>query len=106
MANAGVRGRPIAPLALSQQERTYLKRQIRRHRVARSLSQRCRAIGVRSFKQRFLFISRAARHRTPTAKDAKAIFAQSCRRAALAGPRAPHVIANAMSGQDNADVRA
>ena len=44
MANAGVRGRPIEPLVLSAQERTYLERQVRRHRVARSLSDRCRAI--------------------------------------------------------------
>src|ERR1041385_3420912 len=44
MANAGVRGRPIAPLVLSAQERTYLERQVRRHRVARSLSERCRVI--------------------------------------------------------------
>ena len=40
MANAGVKGRPIAPLVLSPQERTYLERQVR----ARSLSERCRAI--------------------------------------------------------------
>jgi transposase len=44
VANAGVPGRPIAPLVLSPQERTYLERQVRRHRVARSLSERCRAI--------------------------------------------------------------
>jgi hypothetical protein len=44
VANAGVRGRPIAPLVLSPQERAYLARQVRRHRVARSLSERCRAI--------------------------------------------------------------
>ena len=44
MANAGGRGRPIAPLVLSAQERAYLERQVRRHRVARSLSERCRAI--------------------------------------------------------------
>ena len=44
MANAGVRGRPIAPLVLSPQERAYLEGQVRRHRVARSLSERCRAI--------------------------------------------------------------
>jgi hypothetical protein len=31
MTNAGVRGRPIAPLALSAQEREYLERQVRRH---------------------------------------------------------------------------
>ena len=44
MANASVRGRPIEPLVLSTQERAYLERQVRRHRVARSLSERCRAI--------------------------------------------------------------
>ena len=44
MANAGARGRPTAPLVLSAEERAYLERQIRRHRVARSLSERCRAI--------------------------------------------------------------
>jgi|SRR6516164_4829229 len=38
MANAGVRGRPIEPLVLSTRERAYLERQVRRHRVARSLS--------------------------------------------------------------------
>ena len=38
MANAGMRGRPIGPLVLSQQERAYLERQVRRQRVARSLS--------------------------------------------------------------------
>jgi hypothetical protein len=38
VANAGVRGRPIAPLVLSAQERSYLERQVRRHHVARSLS--------------------------------------------------------------------
>ena len=43
MAKAGVRGRPIAPLILTAQERAYLERQVRRHRVARSLSERCRA---------------------------------------------------------------
>ena len=43
MANADVRGRPIAPLVLSTRERAYLERQVR-HRVARSLSERCRVI--------------------------------------------------------------
>jgi hypothetical protein len=33
MANAGVRGRPIAPLVLSGQEREYLERQVRRRRA-------------------------------------------------------------------------
>ena len=44
MAKAGVRGRPIASLILTAQERAYLERQVRRHRVARSLSERCRVI--------------------------------------------------------------
>src|ERR1700745_3784346 len=44
MANARVRGRPIARLVLSPRERAYLERQVRRHRVARSLSERCRVI--------------------------------------------------------------
>src|SRR5712672_4434189 len=35
MANAGMRGRPVARLVLSAQERSYLERQVRRHRVAR-----------------------------------------------------------------------
>ena len=42
MANAVRRGRPIAPLVLNAEERAYLERQVRRHRVARSLSERCR----------------------------------------------------------------
>jgi transposase len=41
MAKAFARGRPIAPLVLTAQERSYLERQVRRHRVARSLSERC-----------------------------------------------------------------
>src|SRR5215217_6502124 len=44
MTKAGMRGRPVAPLVLSGQERSYLERQVRRHRVARSLSERCRVI--------------------------------------------------------------
>ncbi len=42
MANAV--GRPIVPLVLSSDERAYLERQVRRRRVARSLSERCRVI--------------------------------------------------------------
>ena len=42
MANAT--GRPTAPLILTSEERAYLERQIRRRRVARSLSERCRVI--------------------------------------------------------------
>jgi hypothetical protein len=38
VANAGGKGRPIAPLVLSPQERAYLERQVRRHRAARLLS--------------------------------------------------------------------
>ncbi len=37
-------GRPVAALVLSAEERSYLERQVRRHRVARSLSERCRLI--------------------------------------------------------------
>ena len=44
MANAGRRGRPSAPLVLSAEERARLERRIRRRRVARSLSERCRVI--------------------------------------------------------------
>ena len=44
MAKAFARGRPIAPLVLSAPERAYLERQVRRHRVTRSLSERCRVI--------------------------------------------------------------
>ena len=42
MANAT--GRTVAPLALSSEERAHLERQVRRRRVARSLSERCRII--------------------------------------------------------------
>src|SRR5436305_14851422 len=42
MANAT--GRPVAPLVLSLDARSYLERQVRRHRAARSLSERCRVI--------------------------------------------------------------
>lgn len=44
MAKAFARGRPIAPLVLSAPERAYLERQVRRRRVTRSLSERCRVI--------------------------------------------------------------
>src|SRR5262252_6181000 len=44
MANARTKGRPIAALQLSAEERAYLERQVRRYRVARSLSERCRII--------------------------------------------------------------
>jgi transposase len=42
MANAT--GRPTPPLVLSLEEREYLERQVRRRRVARSMSERCRII--------------------------------------------------------------
>src|SRR6201988_5443206 len=42
MANAT--GRPTAPLVLSSDERDCLERQVRRHRVERSMSERCRII--------------------------------------------------------------
>ena len=41
---AGYRGRPTDPLMLSEEERSYLIGQIRKHRVARSFSERCRII--------------------------------------------------------------
>ena len=44
MTKATGRGRPIERLVLSAHERSYLERQVRRHRVARSLSERCRVI--------------------------------------------------------------
>ena len=37
-------GRPMAVLLLSDEERSYLERQVRRRRVARSISDRCRMI--------------------------------------------------------------
>ena len=37
-------GRPTAPLVLSADEREYLERQVRRRRVTRSMSERCRII--------------------------------------------------------------
>ena len=37
-------GRPVAALVLSDDERSYLERQVRRHRVPRSFSDRCRMI--------------------------------------------------------------
>jgi len=38
------RGRPVAALILTAEERSYLERQVRRHRVTRSLSERCRIV--------------------------------------------------------------
>jgi hypothetical protein len=42
MANST--GRPTTPLVLRPDERSYLEQQVRRHRVARLLSERCRII--------------------------------------------------------------
>jgi len=44
MANSVARGRPVEALILSADERGYLERQVRRHRVTRSLSERCRIV--------------------------------------------------------------
>jgi len=44
MAKGVTRGRLVEALVLSPEERGYLERQIRRHRVARSLSERCRIV--------------------------------------------------------------
>ena len=41
---AGYRGRRTEPLILSEEERNYLTNQVRRHRIARSFSERCRII--------------------------------------------------------------
>ena len=38
MANRFAKGRPVEPLILTAEERGYLERQVRRHRVTRSLS--------------------------------------------------------------------
>jgi transposase len=38
------RGRPVEALILTADERSYLERQVRRHRVTRSLSERCRIV--------------------------------------------------------------
>lgn len=38
------RGRPVDALILTQEERGYLERQVRRHRVTCSLSERCRIV--------------------------------------------------------------
>ena len=37
-------GRPLAALVLTDEERSFLEAQVRRHRVARSMSDRCRMI--------------------------------------------------------------
>lgn len=44
MTNRTVKGRPVEPLIMSEEERSYLERQVRRHRVTRSLSERCRIV--------------------------------------------------------------
>ena len=44
MAKEKARGRPMATLVLSAEERGYLERQVRRRSVARSLSERCRIV--------------------------------------------------------------
>ena len=37
-------GRPVAAVVLSEAERAYLERQVRRHRIARAMAERCRMI--------------------------------------------------------------
>ena len=37
-------GRPLAALVLSDEERSFLEGQVRRHRIARSMADRCRMI--------------------------------------------------------------
>lgn len=44
MASVFSNGRPIEPLVVTAEEREYRERQVRRHRVSRSLSVRCRIV--------------------------------------------------------------
>lgn len=44
MANRFAKGRPMAALVLSDDKRSYLGRQVRRQRVAHSLSEPCRIV--------------------------------------------------------------
>ena len=44
MANAFAQGRPVEPLVVTAEERAYLERQVRRHRVSRSFPERCRIV--------------------------------------------------------------
>ena len=39
-----MRGRPVVPIVLSPEERAFLRAQVRRYRIARSLSDRCRIV--------------------------------------------------------------
>ncbi len=71
MANAGMRGRPIALLVLSPQERAYLERQVRRHRVAdRHLSGAARSCDVQMICQASLWLPNLASMNTPLASGA------------------------------------
>jgi len=47
MAKAFAQGRPLEPLVLTAEERAYLERQVRRHRVSRSLSERQDCLALR-----------------------------------------------------------
>lgn len=68
MANTGERGRPIAPLVLSAQERTYLERQVRRHRVpGRYLSDAARSCDAQMDCQASLWLPNSASTNTPLA---------------------------------------
>jgi hypothetical protein len=71
VANAGVRGRPIAPLVLSQQERAYLERQVRRTVLrGRYLSGAARSCDVRTACQANLWLPNSASTSTPLASGA------------------------------------
>ena len=75
MADAGVRGRQIAPLVLSAQDGAYLERQVRRHRVARSLSEGEIRFGIEQLEDAgrradiHLWFDRMLRQRPPTASS-------------------------------------
>ena len=67
MANAGVRGRPIAPLVLSPQERAYLERLVFIALPNRYLSAAARSCGVRMACQASPWLPNSASTNTPLA---------------------------------------
>ncbi len=71
MANAAVRGRPIEPLVLSAQERTYLERQVRLTVLrGRYLSGAARSCDVRTACQANLWLPNSASTSIPLASGA------------------------------------
>ncbi len=70
MANAGVRGRPIAPLVLSPQERAYLERLVVIALPNRYLSAAARSCGVQIVCQASRWLPNLASMNTPLASGA------------------------------------